>query len=43
VRATETHDEDVLWMLASIPYRYPLHGEERYRALMRRVGLPMDQ
>ncbi len=42
-RAIETRDGDVLWVLASIPYLYPLHGEERYRGLMRRVGLPTDR
>ncbi len=39
-RAIATRDPDVLWILRSIPYLYPLHREERYRALMRRVGLP---
>jgi serine/threonine-protein kinase len=38
-RAIETRDGDVLWILTSIPYLYPLHSEERYRQLMRRVGL----
>jgi len=36
----EARDGDVLWVLTSIPYLYPLHGEERYRDLLRRVGLP---
>jgi tetratricopeptide (TPR) repeat protein len=39
-RAIETRDGDVLWVLSSIPYLYPLHSEERYQGLMRRVGLP---
>ncbi len=41
-RAIETRDGDVLWILRSIPYLYPLHPEERYQDLMRRVGLPVD-
>jgi len=42
-RAIETRDGDVLWVLSSVPYLYPLHGEERYRGLMSRIGLPMDR
>ncbi len=41
-RAIATSDGDVLWVLRSIPYLYPLHGEPRYRALIRRVGLPVE-
>jgi len=39
-RAIEARDGDLLWVLTSIPYLYPLHGEGRYQGLMRRVGLP---
>ena len=39
-RAIETRDGDVLWILTSIPYLYPLHGDPRFEALVRRVGLP---
>ena len=39
-RAIEARDGDLLWVLSSIPYLYPLHRETRYQALMRRVGLP---
>ncbi len=42
-RAIETRDGDVLWILTSIPYLYPLHDEERYRQLVRRVGLPVER
>ena len=39
-RAIKTRDGDVLWVINSIPYLYPLHSEERYQGLMRRIGLP---
>ncbi len=39
-RAIETRDGDVLWVLTSIPYLYPLRHEPRYQALLERMGLP---
>jgi serine/threonine-protein kinase len=39
-RAIETRDGDVLWVLPSIPYLYPLRHEPRYQALLERMGLP---
>jgi serine/threonine-protein kinase len=39
-RAIETRDGDVLWVLTSIPYLYPLHREPRYQRLLERIGLP---
>ena len=39
-RAIETRDGDVLWVLRSIPYLYPLHREQRYQRLLERINLP---
>jgi TolB-like protein len=39
-RAIEARDGDLLWVLTAIPYLYPIHHEQRYQGLLRRVGLP---
>ncbi len=39
-QAIDTRDGDLLWVLTSIHYLYPLHAEPRYQALLKRVGLP---
>ena len=39
-QAVDAHDGDLLWVLKSTPYLYPLHTDARYQTLLRRVGLP---
>jgi serine/threonine-protein kinase len=39
-KAVETRDGDLLWILNSMPSLYPVRGEPRYQALLRRVGMP---
>jgi len=41
-RAVAARDPDLLQVLNSMPFLYPLRGEPRYQALLARMGLPED-